>query len=163
MEGPVDPKSIGQKNFRFGSFSQPFLWSNEQLRMFCQTIEGRRNPVARGEVSVTAFIYRSILSVKTRNAIPDEHFQLAWKNSYLFEEFTERDGAVNAILLDLPERDFRLRGVDGSALTAVRILGLAEPVDWQVTDGLITVRLPERMPVSPAHVLVLEGGARPAG
>ncbi|MCB0932291.1 MAG: alpha-L-fucosidase [Mycobacterium sp.] len=77
--------------------------------------------------------------------------------------FTERDGAVNAILLDLPERDFRLRGVDGSALTAVRILGLAEPVDWQVTDGLITVRLPERMPVSPAHVLVLEGGARPAG
>lgn len=76
--------------------------------------------------------------------------------------FTERGGAVNAIVLDMPEREFGLCGVEGSAVTAVRMLGLDEPVDWQVTDGLITVRLPERMPVSPAHILVLEGGAKPA-
>lgn len=77
--------------------------------------------------------------------------------------FTARGGSVNAIMLDLPEREFGLRGVDGSHLTSVRVLGLDEAVDWQVTDDLITVRLPERIPVSPAHVLVLEGGVRPAG
>ena len=33
----------------------------------------------------------------------------------------------------------------------------------KVVDGMLTVRLPDRMPVSPAHVLTLDGGLRPAG
>ena len=77
--------------------------------------------------------------------------------------FTQRDGSVYAILLDLPQCEFGIRGVDASALTGVRMLGLDEAVDWRVTDGMLTVRLPERMPVSPSHVLALGHGLRPAG
>jgi alpha-L-fucosidase len=77
--------------------------------------------------------------------------------------FTHRDDSVNAILLDLPQREFGVRGVDATAVTEVRIPGLDEPVDWRVVDGSLTVRLPERMPVSPAHVLTISGGLRPAG
>jgi alpha-L-fucosidase len=76
--------------------------------------------------------------------------------------FTQRDGAVNAILLDLPGREFGIRGVDAAGIDAVRVIGLDEPVDWQVADGMLTVRLPERMPVSPAHALTLGHGVRPA-
>lgn len=75
--------------------------------------------------------------------------------------FTARGGAVNAILLDVPERELTLRGVDATGVTGVRVLGLDEPADWQVTDGALTVRLPERMPVSPAHVIALSGDPRP--
>ncbi len=77
--------------------------------------------------------------------------------------FTQRDGSVYAILLDLPQREFGIRGVDAAALSGVRILGLDETVDWRVTDDMLTVRLPERMPVSPSHVLALGHGLRPAG
>ena len=77
--------------------------------------------------------------------------------------FTQRDGSVYAILLDLPQCELGIRGVDASALTGVRMLGLDEAVDWRVTDGMLTVRLPERMPVSPSHVLALGHGLRPAG
>lgn len=76
--------------------------------------------------------------------------------------FTARDGAVNAILLDVPERELTLRGVDATGVTGVRVLGLDGPADWQVTDGALTVRLPERMPVSPAHVIALSGDLLPA-
>ena len=76
--------------------------------------------------------------------------------------FTARGGAVNAILLDVPERELTLRGLDATGVTGVRVLGLDGPADWQVTDGALTVRLPERMPVSPAHVLTLSGDPRPA-
>jgi alpha-L-fucosidase len=75
--------------------------------------------------------------------------------------FTQRDGAVNAIVLDLSEREFGIRGVDATDVDTVRVLGLDEPVDWQVTDGMLTVRLPQRMPVSPAHVLTLGHAVRP--
>ena len=75
--------------------------------------------------------------------------------------FTQRDGAVNAILLDLPEREFGIRGVDATDIDTVRVLGLDEQVDWQVDDGMLTVRLPERMPVSPAHVVTLGHAVRP--
>ena len=76
--------------------------------------------------------------------------------------FTQRDGAVNAIMLDVPEREFGIRGVDATAVTGVRLLGLDGPVTWRVVDGMLHVTLPERMPVSPAHVLALGHGARPA-
>jgi alpha-L-fucosidase len=60
-------------------------------------------------------------------------------------------------------RSFGLRGVDATVVGDVRILGLDEPVDWRVDDGMLRLRLPERMPVSAADVLVLGRGARPAG
>ena len=74
--------------------------------------------------------------------------------------FTARGGAVNAILLDVPERELTLRGVDASGVTGVRVLGIDEPADWVVSGGALTVRLPERIPVSPAHVLALSGDLR---
>jgi alpha-L-fucosidase len=76
--------------------------------------------------------------------------------------FTCRDGAVNAILLDLPTREVGIRGIDCTDVDTVRVLGLEETVDWRVTDGLLTLRLPERMPVSPAYVVTLGKGVRPS-
>jgi alpha-L-fucosidase len=77
--------------------------------------------------------------------------------------FTQCDGAVNAILLDVSVTEFGLRGVDATDVTDVQILGLGQPVEWRVTDGMLRVRLPDRMPISPAHVLTLGRGARPLG
>ena len=77
--------------------------------------------------------------------------------------YTERDESVYAIMLDTPEREFALRGVDAADVDAVRLLGLDEPLDWRVSDGVLGVRLPERLPVSPAHVLAISAGLRPAG
>jgi len=71
--------------------------------------------------------------------------------------FTAGDGRVNAILLDVSEPELTLRGVDASGVSGVRLLGLDEAVDFSIDDGALTVRLPERMPVSPAHVLALQG------
>lgn len=76
--------------------------------------------------------------------------------------FTRRGDEIYAILLDLPERQFGIRGVDASAVTQVRVLGLDQPVDWSVHDGTLGITLPDRMPVSPAHVISLGAGARPA-
>lgn len=75
--------------------------------------------------------------------------------------FTQHDGALNAILLDVPMREFGIRGIDATAVTNVRVLGLDQHVDWQVDGGMLTVRLPDRIPISPAHVLTLGHGARP--
>ena len=75
--------------------------------------------------------------------------------------FTRRDGGVNAILLDVSTPDFGIRNVDATNISDVRLLGLGQPVDWQVSDGQLRIRLPERLPVSPAHVLTLQGGLRP--
>lgn len=75
--------------------------------------------------------------------------------------FTQRDGAVNAVLLDVSAPAFGIRGIDATDVTEVRMPTLGEPVDWRVSDSILQVRLPERMPVSPAHVLTLGHGARP--
>lgn len=77
--------------------------------------------------------------------------------------FTQRDGAVHAILLDVSAPEFGIRGVDASDVTDVRLLGLSEPIDWQVDSGMLRVRLPERLPMSPAHVLDVGHGLRPVG
>lgn len=75
--------------------------------------------------------------------------------------FTQRDGALNAILLDLPTREFAIRGIDSTALTGVRMLGMDQPIEWRVDAGILHLRLPDRVPASPAHVLVLGHGVRP--
>ena len=76
--------------------------------------------------------------------------------------FTRRGDAVYAILLNLPTREFGIRGLDASGVRDVRVLGLPEPVDWRVADGTLNIVLPERMPVSPAHVIAIGAGARVA-
>jgi len=75
--------------------------------------------------------------------------------------FTQRDGVLNAILLDLPAREFAIRGIDAAELTGVRMLGLDQPIEWRVLDGMLHLRLPDRVPAAPAHVLVLGQGVRP--
>ena len=77
--------------------------------------------------------------------------------------FTARDGAVYALLLDVSAAEFGIRGVDAGDVSEVRLLGYDGPVRWWVDAGMLRVRLPERMPVSPAHVLDLGRGARPDG
>ncbi len=75
--------------------------------------------------------------------------------------FTQNHGSLNAILLDLSATEFGIRGLDASDLAEVRLLGLDQSVDWRVTDGTLWLRLPERLPPSPAHVLTMGPGARP--
>ena len=76
--------------------------------------------------------------------------------------FTQRDGELYASVLDVSERSFGIRGVDATGVTGVRLLGVDEPIAWSVDDGMLRVTLPERVPASPAHVLALGTGARPA-
>jgi alpha-L-fucosidase len=74
--------------------------------------------------------------------------------------FTQRDGAVYAVLLEVSAREFGIRALDATAVTEVRLLGLDEPLTWTVTGGELRVTMPDRLPVSPAHVLWLGHGAR---
>ncbi|MEI6622330.1 MAG: alpha-L-fucosidase [Actinomycetes bacterium] len=77
--------------------------------------------------------------------------------------FTQKNGEVFALLIDQPgTREFTLRDVDASALTAVRLLGVDEQLTWRVDDGVLSVTLPERVPVSAALVLSLGQGLRSA-
>ena len=69
--------------------------------------------------------------------------------------FTAGDGCVYAILLDASEREFGIRGFDATGVQDVRMLGLDEPLGYGIADGILVLRLPERLPVSPAHVLRL--------
>lgn len=75
--------------------------------------------------------------------------------------FTRNGDEVYAILLDLPgSRTFGLRGVDASAVSDVRLLGVDEAIAWNVSGRDLTVTLPERVPVAAAYVLSLGRGAR---
>lgn len=76
--------------------------------------------------------------------------------------FTRRGSVLNAILLDVSESEFRIRGLDATDVTDVRSLDPDVAVQWAVLDGELRVRLPQRLPVSPAHVLTLHGGVRPS-
>ncbi|MCC5952976.1 MAG: alpha-L-fucosidase [Acidimicrobiia bacterium] len=77
--------------------------------------------------------------------------------------FTQRDGEVFALLLDTPGvRTFGLRNVDATAVSEVRLLGIDEPLEWEVREGTLEVTFPERLPVSAVQVLSLGRGARPS-
>jgi len=65
--------------------------------------------------------------------------------------FTQRDGALNAILLDVSEPEFGIRGKGATDVTEVRMLGLGEPVDWRLRDGQLRVRLSRLPPCCPAR------------
>jgi alpha-L-fucosidase len=77
--------------------------------------------------------------------------------------FTQKDGAIYAILLDLPgRRTFDLRGIDAATVRDAVLLGPdgPTPVSGDGVAGGIT--LPERVPVQAAHALRLGPGVRPA-
>lgn len=77
--------------------------------------------------------------------------------------FTQRDGDLYAILLELPAtRAFSFPGLAAGGVESVRLLGVDTPIDWVVRDGRLTVTLPEQVPTSGAHVLALRRGALPA-
>ncbi|MFZ4517351.1 MAG: alpha-L-fucosidase [Microthrixaceae bacterium] len=77
--------------------------------------------------------------------------------------FTRKGDTVFALLVDPPGvRTVGLRGVDAREVRTVRLLGSEEPLEWSVgSDGVPTVTLPERLPVSPVHALEFGGGLRP--
>jgi alpha-L-fucosidase len=77
--------------------------------------------------------------------------------------FTARDGRVYALLIDPPGvREIGMRGVSVSD-PAVRLLGVDEDLPVRHGDGLSWVTLPDRLPVSAAHVLELGPTARWVG
>ena len=60
--------------------------------------------------------------------------------------FTRRGDEVYAILLDLPgSRTFGLRGVDASAVSDVRLLGVDEAIAWNVSGRDLTVLRQRRL------------------
>jgi alpha-L-fucosidase len=68
--------------------------------------------------------------------------------------FTLGDDVLYATLFDLPgSRHFVLRGIVAGALRGVDLVGVDTPVEWRLVDGSVSVTLPERLPVRPAHVL----------
>lgn len=76
--------------------------------------------------------------------------------------FTAKGDTVHALLIDTPgRRTFTLRHIDATGVTDARLLGMDEPLDWSVTDGALQLTLPERLPVSAAHAIALQGTLRP--
>jgi alpha-L-fucosidase len=70
--------------------------------------------------------------------------------------FTLGGDVLYVTLLQPPgARTFVLRGIGVGQLDQVELLGLGAPVDWSVSNGSLSVTLPERLPLSPAHVLRL--------
>ncbi|MGI9577113.1 MAG: alpha-L-fucosidase [Microthrixaceae bacterium] len=76
--------------------------------------------------------------------------------------FTQSDRSIYAMLTDTPGRQtFSLRGTDARDVSAVRLLGVEQPIDWDTAEnGSLRVTLPERLPVSAAHVLAIGGELR---
>ncbi len=80
-----------------------------------------------------------------------------------FTRRTDPDGAavVHALMIGEPgSTTFGLRGVDAHDVTGVRLLGVDEPITWDTGDGGLTVTVPDRLPVSAAHVLAISGDLR---
>jgi alpha-L-fucosidase len=83
--------------------------------------------------------------------------------------------AVYALVFGVPaSRRLTLRAIDGSDVRRVRLVGFDEPVEWSVgegvagesadaTDPVLSLTLPERLPLSAVTVLELGGGVRARG
>jgi alpha-L-fucosidase len=75
--------------------------------------------------------------------------------------FTLGHDVLYATLLELPgSRTFVVRGVVAGPLRQVELVGSDGVVDWGERDGALSVTLPERLPVAPAHVLRLTPAPR---
>jgi alpha-L-fucosidase len=74
---------------------------------------------------------------------------------------TRGDGVTYLLLVDPPgRRTFHLRGIDGTGVDAVRLLGGDGTLEHDTVDGQLRVTLPERLPVSAVHVLAVDGTLR---
>ena len=75
--------------------------------------------------------------------------------------FTQKDGVLYAILLDLPgRRSFSLRGIDASSIREAALLGADESLPVTHDGDLTMFTLPERVPVQAAYALRLGRGVR---
>ena len=75
---------------------------------------------------------------------------------------TQGETVLNAFLIDTPgQRTFSLRGIDAAHVGTVEMLGVKSAISHSVDDGVLTVTLPDRLPVSATHVLRLRGDIRP--
>ena len=70
--------------------------------------------------------------------------------------FTRSGDGVYAMVLGMPpSRRVAVRGVDGSRIRRVRVVGLHERMEWAVEGGLLTVTLPDRLPIAAVTTLDL--------
>ena len=70
--------------------------------------------------------------------------------------FTTRGLRVYALVLGVPPgRQLTLRGIDGTGVRSVRVVGIDELAEWSATDGGLAVTLPERIPSSAVMTLDL--------
>ena len=70
--------------------------------------------------------------------------------------FTKNGQGVYALVLGVPSgRQLTLRGIDGSGVCRVRVVGTDELAEWSAADGCLAVTLPERMPLSAVTALDL--------
>jgi alpha-L-fucosidase len=68
---------------------------------------------------------------------------------------------VYALLIDTPgRRTFSLRDVDATGVTGVRLLGVDEPIEWTIAEGVLEITLPDRLPIAAAHAVELTGTPR---
>lgn len=75
--------------------------------------------------------------------------------------FTRGASETNVIVLGTPRGRFSLPGFDACGVDRARVLGLDEPLDWGIDDGVLTVCWPDRLPVAAAHVVAVSGTLRP--
>jgi alpha-L-fucosidase len=70
--------------------------------------------------------------------------------------FTKNGQGVYALVLGVPSgRQLTLRGIDGTGVRRVRVVGTDELAESSAADGCLAVTLPERMPLSAVTALHL--------
>lgn len=75
--------------------------------------------------------------------------------------FTVRDGVVHALLLGRPRTSsFILEGLDAASVGEAVHLGTGAPLVHGVSEGQLTLTLPERVPDEPVHAVRLGAGVR---
>jgi alpha-L-fucosidase len=76
--------------------------------------------------------------------------------------YTRNDDALHAILVEAPTTTrVSWSTLDASNLRSARLLGVEGELDWTLDGGRLTVTVPDRLPVAPAHVLRLSPPPRP--
>ena len=68
--------------------------------------------------------------------------------------FTQKTDTLYATLLARPmRREISIPGLDLPARTRITLLGQPDRLRWRVRAGIVTIRIPARLPDSPAYVL----------
>jgi alpha-L-fucosidase len=152
---------------------EDIITPTELIRSFCDIVSKNGNlligigPMPGGEIpEVQQAPLRGLgawLSVNGEAIVGSRPWDLAETTTSegVPVRFTQRKGEVYAIVVGtVARRTFSLRHVEAAGITAVRLLGLAEPLVWSVREGELEVTLPEGLPESAAYVLRLGVGAR---